>query len=99
MTYGGEEHIMKSFEVLLSHRDLHWKSMTIGLLPKNALETGYEKGHPLYSIKKGGSVYSGRKISIGKYSHLNKTAYFTSNGKEREVTRGVVEVLNLWTAE
>ena len=89
LSWGGEEHVKHSYEILASDIGLYWRSMRVGHLPGDAVSTGYENGAPLFSVR--GHVHG--TTAIGKYSSQHNTAYFPYNGKEHEVRHGEVEIL------
>ena len=89
MAYGGEERIMKDYEVLTSSNGLLWKSITVGQLPPDALKTGKEgNGNALYTVK---CKISG-KTFIGKYNGNDK-AYVADDDKEKEIISGEMRIL------
>lgn len=85
ITWGGEEIRLSNYQVLVSKIGLGWISSNYGDVPVNAIEGGYEDGHPLYICQadyKGGMHpgkivsnmcnigWGGREISVPYYNVL-----------------------------
>ncbi len=64
ISYDGEEIIMHRYQVLVSRFPLNWLRASFGAIPPNAVEGGYENGHPLFICQANyrGGMHTGKIV-------------------------------------